>query len=208
MEILVRIIHSSFATALLCLAVFNAITCVGKCDIVLSAQSGSFVQNSGVQSLNILASSNAADRLISLAVDVRLAAGVFEVPPGTFNQAGQIGFGNLDVVSSFSRSAEDSKLASLSLDFSSEQLFPASDGNLATIRFNVNGLAIGNYNITFTTINALSAAGLQPTIGNAGSFQITAVPEQSSALLLAIVSAGMFGTKWFFRKSRQKIAFA
>ncbi len=163
--------------------------------IVISIQPGTFQQNSGVQSLGIVARSTSSDLVTAFATDIRLAAGIFDTPPGTFMQSGQIGTGSTGA-SSFTRSSNT--LASLSLEFNipsnpptNAQLFPLTDGLLATIRVNVNGLNPGNYGITFENSNVLNAAGnLVSTTANAGSFTITPVPEPSSALL---VLAGIVG---------------
>jgi hypothetical protein len=160
--------------------------------IFLSSEQREFERDSGVQTLAIFARSDSADQIISFATDIRLGAGVFETPPGTFMQSGQIGFGSTGS-SLFTRSSD--RLASLSLDFvipsapNNAQLFPSSNSSLATIRFNVNGLVPGTYSVGFENTDALAVGGNAVAIGSsAGSFRITAVPEPSSFLLFTSVS--------------------
>ena len=59
-----------------------------RADIVLTVGTDTFVQDSGVQTLNVVARSDAADTPTGFAVDFQLTAGTFDTPPGTFGQAG------------------------------------------------------------------------------------------------------------------------
>lgn len=102
-----------------------------RADIVLTVGTDTFVQDSGVQTLNVVARSDAADTPTGFAVDFQLTAGTFDTPPGTFGQAGMIGAGNLNPVSAFVGGGTQD--AALSMDFSVAQLFPASDTLIATL---------------------------------------------------------------------------
>jgi hypothetical protein len=159
--------------------------------------------------------------------NVGASQAVFNSPnAGTFGGVGFLGNGNiLSQASAFTPDLVLANVASLNINFGTvEQAFdefgdPILDGQgnptfemvpaaqrvpntttaLATLLINTNGLAVGSYSINFT-------AGFfgSNTIANASSsFNITAVPEPSSFLLLAICSAGIY-----YRHRRSSIATA
>ncbi len=189
----------AFATA------FLAYVGMAYGDIQLSVQSGgSWVENSGVQTLQLLANSNSSDQLITLTADVQLSGGSFTPTPGTYGQAGFIGVGNLDLASDFQRDPGNLGLANLSLEFTFDQLFTNSNQTLATLSFNINGLAPGDYDISFPMLDAQSIGGAVGISGTLGSFTITAVPEPATMMpTLILGSTGVLQWRRRRRKKRQ-----
>jgi hypothetical protein len=164
-------------------------TLVGTSDqapaaVVLTFQNGaSFVEGSGVQSMNILAQSNANDLPTSIVADIAIQGATFTAMPGTFGLPGFIGEGNLDMLgSTFIRDMNNPRIAYPSLEFINPQLVPSSPQPLARFSFDISGLAPGFYSLTFSGVSA--SDGLVPASGINGGFQITAVPEPSSVLLM------------------------
>jgi len=199
--------------ALFCLTIaFTSLVGSAQGAIVLSMESGIFSSESGVRSLRISARTDANDVLTAFVTDVTLQAGNFADPVGTFMQAGQIGAGSTGV-SSFTRSSATE--ASLSLDFNMlsnppnfDQPFPATNGELATIVFDINGLQPGTYSINFSNSFAIDAqANFIDVFENSGSFTVTAVPEPSSMLLLGVTGgAFLLYRRWKHGGSIQTVA--
>lgn len=146
-------------------------------DVILDIDSGvTFVQNSGLQAINVNVSSDAGDAVIGLIADFEMLSGdAFEAVPGGFGSGGQIGVGNLASASSFERDAIEPELAYLSLDFTTAQSLPANPSPLASITVNTDTLAPGLYNISIDFAEA-NGGGID-TIITPGSFTVTAVPE-------------------------------
>jgi hypothetical protein len=172
------------------LAIGAALVSQGLADLQITTNSGSFLQDSGVQTLNVLAKSDAADELISLTVDIQLSDGDFAFVPGQYDVPGYIGAGNIDAFpsSDFQRDGTDFSLAYLSLDFNVAQLLPSTYGTLANLSFNVNGLAPGNYSINFLYPDAQAIGGPVNVQTFSGGFSIyAAVPEPSTGLTSVVL---------------------
>jgi PEP-CTERM motif len=158
--------------------------------IVLTAGSATFLQNTGIQAVDLLVRSNAADTSLFLTADFQLSAGVFPTAAGSFNQAGMVGAGNIQAppISQFVSAGNNS--ATLSLDFTNPQLFPAADAVLARMFIDTTGLGIGTYNILVTSIATQVASSSVN-----GTFTITAVPEPSSLILIGVATLLSFGRR-------------
>ena len=156
---------------------------------MLTAGTATFQLNSGVNPVDIFVRSDAADSTLFLTADFELSAGVFPVAAGIFDQAGMVGFGNIQAPPSSQFVSAGNNSATLTLDFTDPQLLPAVDTVLARMFIDTSGLGEGTYNIVVTS---LAAQG--PISSVNGSFTITAVPEPSSLCLLGV--AALVAFRW------------
>lgn len=180
-----------------------------QADIILTIGSGTFEQNSGIQSIDVNARTTAGDELVGLTAFFQLQGGIFEEPPGAFGQSGMIGSGNINATgSTFSREPSDPMAANLSIEFIAPQPFPASDTLLARLDFDVNGLTPGNYQLSF--LASFANGGNITTQNINGGFTITssaAVPEPGHAVVLLISGLSVFGGRRLMVR-RQQLAIA
>lgn len=193
---------TSFFTRTLSLTLALFVFCHSACaDIVLTAGSGTFQINSGVQSVDILVRSNAADTTLFLIADFELEAGVFPTTAGVFGEAGMVGFGNIQSPPASQFVSSGDNKATLSLDFTTPQPFPNVDTVLARMFIDTTGLAIGTYEIRVT-----SAATQVDTSSVNGSFTITAVPEPGTLCFLGMTSLCLLGRRrWLIAKRNVNI---
>ncbi len=182
-------------------SLFGFLVCLALCsvtqaDIILTIGSGTFAQNSGIQSIDVFARSNDTNSLVGLTAFFELEGGIFEVPPGAFGQPGMIGSGNINAIgSNFQREPADPMQAGLSIEFLSPQLFPPTDTLLARLDFDVNGLTPGTYEIRFLNAFANGDPISTSNLTN-GGFTISsgaAVPEPGHAVILLISGLSVFG---------------
>jgi hypothetical protein len=115
---------------------------------------------------------------------------------GIFGQTGYLGNGNLQPTSFLVFDPSDDKTALLSMDFTASQNVAVGSLLLATLTFNVDGLAPGTYSIGFENFDSLVSISGVP-----GTFSVTAVPEPSS--VLALVSGFGLLTVSRYRKRKQ-----
>lgn len=182
-------------SALICFAVSVLMSCTASAAFVLSIESDTFQQNSGVQALNVLIRANDAYATNFLTADFEVSGGAnFTDPAGTFGQPGQVGAGNVDPASAF---VGQSNQAYLSLDFTTSQTIPTTFQEIVTVSFDTTGLAPGTYDVSFLDIQA-QGSGYS---GTGGSFTIaaTAVPEPTSFALVGLAGAGAY----IWRRRRQ-----
>ena len=149
------------------------------------------------------ARSTTSDQLFSFTADVQLANGLFGSPVGTYGQSGNIGAGNIATSSFFIRDTSNTKIASLSLDFSAAQLIPTVATPIASLNIDISGLTPGTYGITFLDVSAVSPVGALAPTSSAGSFTITAIPEPTS---IGLVMVGCVMTSLSIRRRRMAIA--
>lgn len=164
-------------------AAFTLLSQPVSAAIVLIVGSGSFAPNSGVQAVDILVHSDAADNSLFLTADFQLAAGVFPVAAGEFGQAGMVGVGNIQDPPASQFISAGNNSATLSLDFTNVQPFPATDTLIGRMFIDTTGVAEGTHNIQVTSFATQVASSSVN-----GSFTITAVPEPSSLCLMGIAS--------------------
>lgn len=170
--------------SLVCLIAVGCLSQAASAALVLTVGTDTFAPNSGIRAIDILVRSNAADTSFFLSADFQLSAGVFPATAGIFGQAGMVGVGNIqDPPASQFVSAGDNT-ATLSLDFTNAQLFPAVDTLLARMFIDTTGLAIGTYSIQVTAFASQVAGSTM----NDGSITISPIPEPSALCLVGLTS--------------------
>ncbi len=174
------------------LATFSLLSQPLNAAIVLIVGSGTFATNSGLQPIDILVSSNAGDTSLFLTADFQLSGAVFPLSAGEFGQPGMVGAGNIQAPPASQFVSAGNNSATLSLDFTNPQLFPAANTLLGRMFIDTTGVAIGTYSIQVTSFATQVASS-----STNGSFTITAVPEPGSLCLVGIASL------WALHKRRK-----
>jgi hypothetical protein len=187
---------SKSVLTILCLAALSLISQPAHAAIVLAIGSGSFAPNSGVQPIDILVRSDSGDTSLFLTADFQLAAGVFPATAGVFGQPGMVGSGNIQDPPASQFVSAGNNSATLSLDFTNAQLFPATNTLLGRMFIDTTGLAQGTYSIQVTSFATQVASS-----STNGSFTITTVPEPGSLCLVGMASL------WVWRRSRKLPSF-
>lgn len=175
----------AYALPSVLLLILSCSNLTARADIVLIVGNATFIQNSGIQLLDVYARSATNDTTDFLTADFQLSAGVFPTTAGVFGDTNFIGQGNIDVASGFLSTGNNQ--ATLSLDFTSPQSFPSLERLIAQLRINTSGIPIGN-NYTVNVLNVASQATLNS--GVAGAFSIV-VPEPQSIYLFALAAIAM-----------------
>lgn len=184
---------SKIVLTLFCLAAFSLISRPLNAAIVLIVGSGTFAPDSGLQPIDILVRSDAANTSLFLTADFQLSAGVFPTTAGVFGQAGMVGAGNIQDPPASQFVSAGNNSATLSLDFTNAQLFPATDTLLGRMFINTNGVATGTYNIQVTSFSTQASSNSVN-----GSFTISTVPEPGSLCLVGLASL------WALRRGRAR----
>lgn len=177
----------------LCLMLALSIYCQStQAAIVLTVGTANFQLNTGVQAVDFFVRSDAADSTLFLTVDFELSSGVFPTAAGVFDQPGMVGFGNIQPPPGSQFVSSGNNSATLSLDFTNPQLFPAVDTVLARIFIDTTSFGIGTYGIRVTSV--ASQVDLSATSSGNGSFTISAVPEPGSLCLIGV--AALVAFRW------------
>ncbi len=77
----------------------------------------------------------------------------------------------------------------MSLEFNIDQVFPATNQNLAQLIININGLSPGDYTVQAVNLDAQDINGPIGAMAALGGFTITAVPEPSTLGPIVILAA-------------------
>ncbi len=172
---------------------FVALSSTCLADYIVTVDTQSYAQSSGIKNLSIFASSNnvANDAAFGMSVDFQITgAGSPSFPSvaGTYGQPGMIGAGNIFGGSSFNNGGVGfPSIANLNLQFNAAQPIPGAPTPLAAFTIDTSTFAPGTYTITpfSAAVDAATPSGQAFTL-NGGSFTITAVPEPSSMVMLAL----------------------
>lgn len=170
--------------SLICLIAVGCLSQAASAALVLTVGTDTFAPNSGIRAIDVLVRSNAADTSLFLTADFQLSAGVFPATAGVFGEVGMVGAGNIQDPPASQFVSAGNNSATLSLDFTSAQLFPAADTLLARMFIDTTGLATGTYAIQVTAF-ASQVVG-SSTVN--GSFTISNVPEPSALCLVGVAS--------------------
>jgi hypothetical protein len=187
-----------FKTFIALVTMVVSIASQAQAALVLSfGTTQTFDTNSGIQPITVYVNSTQAggESAAAIGVDFTLGGGaVFNSPnAGNYGDADFVGFGNINVGSSFDRDTNPGfeNVGYLNINFTNAAgNIPEALTPLATLLINTNGLATGTYSLSAT--NGFFGLGTFPDA--LGSFNVTAVPEPSSLIAaafgLSVLSTG------------------
>lgn len=174
----------------LAIAIILLLVRLADADLIFEVDSQTFTQDSGVQTLSLLASSSGGDTttaLTDLTLQFVTSASEFAATPGVFGAPGMVGASNFEDSSSFTRGPADF-LSTLNLQFKTAQTLPTSAQTIAHFNIDTSAYAPGTYTVNFTIAPVSSPLPSESFSTTGGSFTIQAVPEPSGFVGIAAVA--------------------